>query len=114
MVCRDEVDRVVMASTFGLHINQLRAYVYSSRRNKIPAVINESYLREIGGFGLSSIHMKAELSNMAAYLENKINIQTEDISIKMNAIRVTPKPVLATEEGYVNHSLDILDLPDEN
>ena len=58
--------------------------------------------------------MKAELSNLAAYLENKINLQITDISIKLNAIRVTPKLVAATEEGYVNHSLDILDLPDEN
>ena len=82
--------------------------------SKIPAAINESYLREIGGFGLSSINMRAELNNMAAYLENKINIQMEDISVKMNAIRVTPKPVPATEEGYVNHSLDILEQSDEN
>ena len=82
--------------------------------NKIPTAINESYLREIGGFGLSSINMRAEHNNMAAYLENKINIQMEDISVKMNAIRVTPKPVSATEAGYVNHSLDILDQPDEN
>ena len=103
-----------MASTFGIHINQLRAYVYSSRRNKIPALITESYLREIGGFGLNSVNMKAELSNMAAYLENKINIQITNILIKFNAIRVTPKLVSAKEEGYVNHSLDILDLPDEN
>ena len=42
---------------------------------------------------------------------NKINIQMEDISVKMNAMT---KPVLATEAGYVNHSLDILDQPDEN
>ena len=110
----NEVDRVVMTSTFGLHINQLRAYVYSARRNEIPAVITESYLREIGGFGLNSVTIKAELSNMAAYLENKINLQITDISTKLNAIRVTPKLVAATEEGYVNHSLDILDLPDDN
>ena len=53
---------------------------------------------------------------MAAYLENKINIQMEDISVKMNAMtcEATSKPVLATEAGYVNHSLDILDQPDEN
>ena len=63
----NEADRVVMTSTFGSHINQLRAYAYSSRMNKIPTAINESYLRENGGFGLSSINMKAELSNMAAY-----------------------------------------------
>ena len=73
--------------------------------------MNESYLREIGGFGLSSIHMRTKLKNMAAFLENKRNIL-----VKMNAMtrEVTPKPVLATEAGYVNHSLDILDQPDEN
>ena len=52
--------------------------------SKIPTTINESYLREIGGFGLSSINMRTELNNMAGYLENKINIQMEDISVKMN------------------------------
>ena len=103
-----------MASTFGLHINQLRAYVYSARRTEIPAVITESYIREIGGFGLNSVTIKLKLSNMAAYLENKINLQITDISSKLNAIQVTPKLVAATEEGYVNHSLDILDLPDDN
>ena len=48
---------------------------------------------------------------MAGYLENKINIQMEDISVKMNAMtcEATSKPVLATEVGYVNHSLDILE-----
>ena len=73
-----------MTTKFGSHINLWRAYAYSSRMSKIPTAINESYLREIGGFGLSSINMRTELNNMAAYLENKINIQMEDISVKMN------------------------------
>ena len=90
-----ELDQVVMTAIFGSHINQLRAYAYSSRMSKVPTAINESYLREIDGFMLSSIHMRTELNNMAAYLEIKMNIQMEDISVKMNAMtcEVTLKPV---------------------
>ena len=79
-----EIEQIAMSATFGSHVNSLRAYAYSSRMGKTPPTISESYLREIGGFGLNSLNMRSKLNNLVAYLENKINKQMDDISEKMS------------------------------
>ena len=83
---------------------------------KTPLIISESYLREIGGFGLNSLNMRLELNNMVTYLKNKITKQMDNISEKMRLMMsgATSMPTLKAEGNYVNHTLDILDQPDEN
>ena len=83
---------------------------------KTPPIISESYLREIGGFGLNSLNMRLELNNMVTYLKNKITKQLDNISEKMRLMmsEATSMPTLKAEGNYVNHTLDILDQPDEN
>ena len=94
-----EIERNAKTATFSSHINSRRAYAYSSRMGKTRPTISESYLREIEEFGLNSLNMKLELSNMVTYLENKTNTQMDDILEKMSRMmsEVTSMPTLTAE-----------------